>query len=284
MYNRMKLLAGKKVFDKEFKTYFYPLTLDFIAEEFEEEILFLNPMNILSMDEYDLKFHADKIMDNSKDSAEPIKDLVLTRYQIIMIYIITGIREKNPESFLQLIKGFSIIFEKTFGSKFKFNMEEFTFTSKDKVIITKIINSDGLVKTQLEDFLIINEDNFERVCDSIKEVNGWNVGTNEDKPEYNPINEKARKIAEKLNKARKKIQNLKAKDSSKDEVTLTDFISSYSTQAKININEVYGTYTLFQFFMQSARESLYFEYNTNIQAMLHGASDVELKNWSKKIN
>ncbi len=51
-------------------------------------------------------------------------------------------------------------------------MEEFTFTSKDKVIITKIINSDGLVKTQLEDFLIINEDNFERVCDSIKEVNG----------------------------------------------------------------------------------------------------------------
>ncbi len=114
MYNRMKLLAGKKVFDKEFKTYFYPLTLDFIAEEFEEEILFLNPMNILSMDEYDLKFHADKIMDNSKDSAEPIKDLVLTRYQIIMIYIITGIREKNPESFLQLIKGFSIIFEKTF--------------------------------------------------------------------------------------------------------------------------------------------------------------------------
>jgi len=138
-------------------------------------------------------------------------------------------------------------------------------------------------KSQLGDFLIINEDNFEKVCDSIKEINGWNIGANEDKPEYNPLNEKARRIAEKLNRSRKKIQEIKAKTST-DEVTLTDFISAYCTQAKININEVYGTYTLFQFFMQSARESLYFEYNTNIQAMLHGASDVKLKNWSKKIN
>lgn len=110
------------------------------------------------------------------------------------------------------------------------------------------------------------------------------MGSNENKPEYNPVNEKARRIAEKLNKSRKKIEKIKAKKNSKDEVTLTDFISSYCTQAKINPNEVFSTYTLFQFFIQSARESLYFEYNTNIQAMLHGASDIKLKNWSKKIN
>jgi hypothetical protein len=110
------------------------------------------------------------------------------------------------------------------------------------------------------------------------------MGANENKPEYNPANEKAKRIAEQLNRSRKKIQELKAKSNSKeDEVTLTSFISSYCTQTKMNPNEVFGTYTLFQFFMQSARESLYFEYNTNIQAMLHGASDVKLKNWSKKI-
>ncbi len=76
---------------------------------------------------------------------------------------------------------------------------------------------------------------------------------------------------------------MKAKQET-NKATLTDFISSYCTQTKINVNEVYSTYTLYQFFIQSARESLYFEYNTNIQAMLHGASDVKLKNWSKKIN
>jgi len=268
------MFAGKSVFDKELKVYFYPLSLYFVSE-FEEERLFLNPMNILSMDEYDLKSQADKIMDASRRTAEPIRNLELTRFEIVMMYIIEGIRAQDHESFIDLINGFIDIFEETFGSQFDFSMTDFQFKSLNKVVVTKSLGE--TIQNQLEDFLIINEDNFEKVCDSIKEVNGWNMGANENKPEYNPANEKARRIAEQLNRSRKKIQELKSK-AVKDEVTLTSFISSYCTQTKTNPNEVFGTYTLYQFFMQSARESLYFEYNTNIQAMLHGASDVKLKN------
>lgn len=134
MYNRMKLLGHKPVYDKNLKVYFQSLSLDFITEEFEEEIFFLNPMNILSMDEYDLKYQADKIMDGSKRSDNPITDLELTRYQIVMIYIITSIKEGDPNSFIELIDGFISIFKGTFGSDFDFNMKEFEFKSKDKIV------------------------------------------------------------------------------------------------------------------------------------------------------
>ena len=113
MYNRMKLLAGKTIYDRTFKLYFHPLTLDFIAKEFEQEKNFLNAMNILGMDEDDLKYQADKIMDDTKRSDSPIEDLVLTKYQILMIYIISGIKQNNPESFLSLIDGFLKIFKGT---------------------------------------------------------------------------------------------------------------------------------------------------------------------------
>lgn len=287
MYNRMKLHARRPVFDKEFKAFLYPITLEFIVDEFDEEELFLSTMNLISMDGDDLLYQADKIMFDSRRSKEPITDLVLTRYKILMIYIIQGIKGKNIELFLPLIKSMLKILGITFGCEFKFILENFEFVSKEKIVIEKKVTVDDsldeTVKTQLIDFLIINEDNFEKVCDSIKEINGWSLGSTENKPNYNPANEKARMIAEQLNKSRKKIQEMKAKQIT-DKATLTDFISSYCTQTKINVNEVYSTYTLYQFFTQSARESLYFEYNTNIQAMLHGASDVKLKNWSKKIN
>jgi len=286
MYNRLKLFGARPVFDKDLKVYLYPLTLSYIIDTFDEETLFLFPMNIIAMDEYDLKTQANEIMDRSRRTAKPIRNLTLTRYEIIMIYIMNGISSNKPELFVDMINGFLRIFEGIFKSEFDFNMKLFQFYSKEQITIEKITYEEDkmgkIVKKYVKDFLIINENNFEQICDSIKEVSGWNMGANENKPVYNPASEKAKRIAEKLEMSRKKIQAIKAKSS--DEVTLTDLISAYCTQTKINPNEVVGTYTLFQFFLQSARESLFLEYNTSIQAMLHGASEVKLKNWSKKIN
>jgi glycerol-3-phosphate cytidylyltransferase-like family protein len=60
---------------------------------------------------------------------------------------------------------------------------------------------------------IINQKNYEEIIEYIKSISCLKLQDNEEE-EFNPINEKARQIAEKIKENRKKIQEIKSKENS----------------------------------------------------------------------
>ncbi|GMX64387.1 hypothetical protein Elgi_36560 [Paenibacillus elgii] len=101
---------------------------------------------------------------------------------------------------------------------------------------------------------------------------------------FNPLNERAKKIREKMLENKKKIQELNS-DSSDEGLTLSDLISIVCSNANgINILNVFDL-NMFQFNDQFNRMKMLDEYEINIQALLHGADskEIQLKHWMSKI-
>lgn len=133
----------------------------------------------------------------------------------------------------------------------------------------------------------IDQDNFDELRKVIMEQNC--LLTEKEKEDiYNPANERARKIAEKLNKARKKIAELKKKQSEEGNspsLTLFDLISILASNGNnLNISNIWEL-TMYQFNNQFNRMKMLDEYEINVQALLHGAdsSKIELKHYMRKI-
>lgn len=132
---------------------------------------------------------------------------------------------------------------------------------------------------KLEDQRFIYKDNYELVKNIICEASCIKTKNNN----VNPINEHAKKIADDLERARQKINKVKAKTG--ETLTLNDLISSFASFNKMDINTVFN-YTMYQFDNQFKRMQLVNNYEISIQSLLHGADPkkVEIKDFIINLN
>lgn len=99
--------------------------------------------------------------------------------------------------------------------------------------------------------------------------------------DFNPLNERAKALREKMLARKRKVRELKASSSAEDSLTFTDLISILSSHANgINILNVFDL-NFFQFNDQFNRMKLLDDYEVNIQALLHGADSksIKLRHW-----
>jgi hypothetical protein len=136
-----------------------------------------------------------------------------------------------------------------------------------------------------EKIMVIHRENFDELVRVVKYQNFMDAVKKED---FNPANEKARKLAEQMERnrerveAKKKIQqqNEKGEDG---EIDISDIISAVSSKShsinKLNIWEL----TLYQLYDEYSRLELIDNYDFSVKAMMAGAKEVDLKHWSSRI-
>lgn len=105
-----------------------------------------------------------------------------------------------------------------------------------------------------------------------------NKGGAQSKEEFNPKNDAARKIAEKLQKGREKVAQEKGLDKKKTAI-LTRYVSILSIGLQLSVVEIMG-YTLYQLYDSFKRFQMFQEFDINLRARMAGATDLdEVDNW-----
>lgn len=126
---------------------------------------------------------------------------------------------------------------------------------------------------------------FAQVDDLIRAIKIQNCLVTPDEESFRPLNERARRIKEKMLQNKKKISELRSSSQEEDSLTLLDLISILCSNANgIHLFNVFDL-NFFQFNDQFNRMRLIDEYEVNIQALLHGADakHIELKHWISKM-
>jgi hypothetical protein len=147
-------------------------------------------------------------------------------------------------------------------------------------------NALGLVfgnvqEDEIENIKVINSLNFNDIVDIIRYQNC--VKYPDKKEEYNPKDERARKIIEKLNKAKKEVDKAKKKDKDNN-VDFLSVVSAVSTKSNtINKFNVWDL-NVYQLYDEFKRLEMINGYETSILAMLNGADIKDLKHWSSKMD
>lgn len=136
-----------------------------------------------------------------------------------------------------------------------------------------------LVEANKKQTIMLDENNFSVLQDVIKIILCLRSGNTEE--EFNPMGERAREIAEKIQRGRDKVAKLSNKKAASN--FLSKYISGLGIGTKsLNIINVLDL-TLYQLFDQIERYSLRESYETSIKAKLAGAKDVEDVDWLKDI-
>lgn len=147
-----------------------------------------------------------------------------------------------------------------------------------KILVRK--NDIALLK-EGEDEHSINNKNFESFKKILVSMFCLKVG-DANNPAYNPGNEMARKIAEKLQKGRAKAAQLKGE--SQKIAILSRYVSILAVGEQKNLNSLMQ-YTVYQLYDEFQRFELKQNYDIYFDAKLAGAKDLEeVDNWMKDIH
>lgn len=147
-----------------------------------------------------------------------------------------------------------------------------------KIIIKK--NKISLIKEN-EDEHSINNNNFESFRQILISIFCLKMG-DEKNPAYNPGNEMAKRIAEKLQKGRAKVAAMNG-ESNKISI-LNRYISILAVGQSKDINSLMQ-YTVYQLYDEFQRFELKQNYDIYFNAKLAGAKDLdEVDNWMKDIH
>ncbi len=138
----------------------------------------------------------------------------------------------------------------------------------------------GLTKLEeLDNKSFITQNNFDAFKDIIKLQNCLKKVSDQ----FNPINERAKNIIEKMKIARQKVN--RAKTGEQEPLNLSDLISVFCAFNKtMAINQVWEM-TFYQFDNQFKRTQLIHDYEISVQSLLHGADSkkVKIENFMSKI-
>lgn len=126
----------------------------------------------------------------------------------------------------------------------------------------------------------ITREHFEQVRNIIKIQNGLsNLAITE---EVNPKDKRAQEILDKIKKAKEKVA--KHKKTEEGEMDFADIVSAVATKA-FGLNKItVWDLTIYQLYDEFKRLELIDNYDISIKSMLAGASNVQLKHWSSKID
>ena len=128
--------------------------------------------------------------------------------------------------------------------------------------------------------ITIDDDNFDFLQNAIRAVFCTREGPM-DQQSFNPANDKAREIAEKLMRGRQRVAE---QNGSANVSIFSQYLSSLSIGLNISILEL-SKYTMFQIFDAMERYSLYTNWDIDIRSRLAGAKmDSKPDNWMKNIH
>ena len=127
----------------------------------------------------------------------------------------------------------------------------------------------------------VDENNFDILQEVLKQVFCFSNSLNQQQENYNPANEKARQIAEKLMKGRQKVAELNGTNNAS---VFSQYLSSLSVGLHIPLTDLMEL-TMFQILDLVERYSLYMNWDIDIRSRLAGASpDGKPENWMKNIH
>lgn len=128
--------------------------------------------------------------------------------------------------------------------------------------------------------VFVDDSNFEFLQEMVRAVCCVNSGPM-DKQAFNPANEQARKIAEKLMKARAKVAKEKSKDNNS---VFVSYISILSIGLQMPMT-VFQSYTMAMLFDSIERFSLHLSWDIDIRSRLAGGKpEKEPDNWMKNLH
>jgi hypothetical protein len=146
-----------------------------------------------------------------------------------------------------------------------------------KILLTPrslVFQKDGL------DTIMIDEDNFEFLQETLRQIFCVNQGPM-DQQAFNPADDKAREIAEKLMRGRQRVAAQKGTSNSS---IFVRYLSVLSIGLNIPIQNL-QKYTMFQFYDLIERYSLYMNWDIDIRTRLAGGKpDSHPDNWMKDLH
>ena len=129
---------------------------------------------------------------------------------------------------------------------------------------------------------IINKNNFDEFVNIIKEIFCMHGG-NAQSEDFNPANDRAREIAEKLRKGREKAAAAKGESTAEVSI-LSRYVSILAVGNHKDINDLME-YTVYQLYDEFGRYELKMSNDFYFQAKLAGAEGLtEVDNWMKDIH
>lgn len=146
-----------------------------------------------------------------------------------------------------------------------------------KILLTPrslVFQKDGL------EAIMIDEDNFEFLQETLRQIFCVNQGPM-DQQAFNPADDKAREIAEKLMRGRQRVAAQKGASNSS---IFVRYLSVLSIGLNIPIQNL-QKYTMFQFYDLIERYSLYMNWDIDIRTRLAGGKpDSHPENWMKDLH
>jgi hypothetical protein len=143
-----------------------------------------------------------------------------------------------------------------------------------------------LIKKEKE-ILQVDRTNYNQITEIIKWQNYINQFEDKNLDNFNPADEKARKLKERFEKLNKKREELKKKKNSEDDenqdIDFYDILTAVASKS-YSINEFnILDLTIYQFYVKFKRLDIIDQYNISIKSLLAGAKDIKLNHWSSKI-
>lgn len=141
---------------------------------------------------------------------------------------------------------------------------EYTIDIQNKQIV--------LTHEKTKENAYINNDNFNAFRNLFNNLFPFELGTDSIKQEFNPQGSLAKKIADKLKKARQKVAEVKTQKQNKKINILGRYISILAIGEQKDINNLFD-YTVYQLLDEFKRYELKMNYDIYIQARMAGAKD-----------
>lgn len=194
--DKLLLETGSKIYIDEIKTYIVQPTIRDISEIIQGEKQFLILLSYICKTIIDI----DELKQNDDLTEEDIEMFS----QISSFEYLLGLMVKQPYIFLYLVQLLKLFFP-----NYTWELKNDDNNVYINMIDTNKVNQNTEEENKDEGFQI-NKENYDLIIKYIEKIVNLNFDKQED--DYNPINEKAREIAEKLKESHKKLQELKSQN------------------------------------------------------------------------
>ncbi len=143
-----------------------------------------------------------------------------------------------------------------------------------------LFTPNSLVLKLGDNTILIDENNFEDLQSALREIFCMNDAPM-DQQTFNPVNDKAKEIADKIMAGRKKVAELKGNSNVS---VFTQYISMLSIGLHTSMHE-FKQYTMFQLYDAVERFTLWLNWDIDLRSRLAGAKpDEHPRNWMENIH
>lgn len=150
--------------------------------------------------------------------------------------------------------------------------------------VTMTPNSILFRNAETGEMKIVDKDNFQFLQDTVFEILCLQSLLSGDNVVYNPVNKRAKEIADKIMEGRRKVAEIKSKEANKESI-FSRYISVLTIGNDSMTLDDYCNCTIYQLFDLVERYNLKLEWDIDLQVRLTGTKpEKEVENWMKPIH